>query len=250
MHACTGNFTLKPLFIWCGKPCFVAATSKPLWKVCTSQCGCTFFLHFAEEVTESDDEDNLSSVLHQRAKMPWRACGKYLSAAGILLLPLLVLSQLLKHTVMVAIDYCLAHWTSDAISGKIEIELKNCSHCEVCNASFTFLLWFSWWWSHIINLCSKICMQYPIFLVIEPLQPILKVNAFSGPQCNATHSSGLCVILLLLDLLYFHDLPDMPKPCLQSDFDIIVLFSFSCTVTLSLLSRAFWFYNIGKFQVL
>uniref|UniRef100_A0A8B9FU45 ATP binding cassette subfamily C member 8 n=1 Tax=Amazona collaria TaxID=241587 RepID=A0A8B9FU45_9PSIT len=86
-----------------------------------------------EEVTESDDEDNLSSVLHQRAKMPWRACGKYLSAAGILLLPLLVLSQLLKHTVMVAIDYCLAHWTSDAISGKTEIELKNCSRCEVCD---------------------------------------------------------------------------------------------------------------------
>ncbi|KAK2535711.1 hypothetical protein Q9233_003437 [Columba guinea] len=83
-----------------------------------------------EEVTESDDEDNLSSVLHQRAKMPWRACGKYLSAAGILLLPLLVLSQLLKHTVMVAIDYCLAHWTSDAIAGKTELELRNCSRCE------------------------------------------------------------------------------------------------------------------------
>ncbi|GAB0189957.1 ATP-binding cassette sub-family C member 8 [Grus japonensis] len=82
-----------------------------------------------EEVTESDDEDNLSSVLHQRAKMPWRACGKYLSAAGILLLPLLVLSQLLKHTVMVAIDYCLAHWTSDAIAEKTELELKNCSQC-------------------------------------------------------------------------------------------------------------------------
>uniref|UniRef100_A0A803YJ51 ATP binding cassette subfamily C member 8 n=1 Tax=Meleagris gallopavo TaxID=9103 RepID=A0A803YJ51_MELGA len=90
-----------------------------------------------EEATESDDEDNLSSVLHQRAKMPWRACGKYLSAAGILLLPLLVLSQLLKHTVMVAIDYCLARWTSDAISEKMEVELKNCSHCEVRD---TFIL--------------------------------------------------------------------------------------------------------------
>uniref|UniRef100_A0A8C3JBI8 ATP binding cassette subfamily C member 8 n=1 Tax=Calidris pygmaea TaxID=425635 RepID=A0A8C3JBI8_9CHAR len=88
-----------------------------------------------EEVTESDDEDNLSSVLHQRAKMPWRACGKYLSAAGILLLPLLVLSQLLKHTVMVAIDYCLARWTSDAISGKTELDLRNCSHCEDFNHS-------------------------------------------------------------------------------------------------------------------
>ncbi|NWI83321.1 ABCC8 protein, partial [Dryoscopus gambensis] len=82
-----------------------------------------------EEVTESDDEDNLSSVLHQRAKMPWRACGKYLSAAGILLLPLLLLSQLLKHTVMVAIDYCLALWTEHAISIKIEPEMKNCSQC-------------------------------------------------------------------------------------------------------------------------
>ncbi|XP_029894768.1 ATP-binding cassette sub-family C member 8 isoform X4 [Aquila chrysaetos chrysaetos] len=88
-----------------------------------------------EEVTESDDEDNLSSVLHQRAKMPWRACGKYLSAAGILLLPLLVLSQLLKHTVMVAIDYCLARWTSEAISVKTELELKNCSDCENFNHS-------------------------------------------------------------------------------------------------------------------
>uniref|UniRef100_G1N5E1 ATP binding cassette subfamily C member 8 n=1 Tax=Meleagris gallopavo TaxID=9103 RepID=G1N5E1_MELGA len=84
---------------------------------------------------DEEDEDNLSSVLHQRAKMPWRACGKYLSAAGILLLPLLVLSQLLKHTVMVAIDYCLARWTSDAISEKMEVELKNCSHCEVFNHS-------------------------------------------------------------------------------------------------------------------
>ncbi|XP_053139112.1 ATP-binding cassette sub-family C member 8 isoform X2 [Hemicordylus capensis] len=81
-----------------------------------------------DEIPESDDEDNLSSVLHQRAKMPWQACGKYLSSAGFLLLLLLVLSQLLKHTVMVSIDYWLAHWTSVAIS--IEVE-KNCSHCEV-----------------------------------------------------------------------------------------------------------------------
>ncbi|XP_069823859.1 ATP-binding cassette sub-family C member 8 [Dendropsophus ebraccatus] len=70
----------------------------------------------ASESEEEDDDDNLSSVLHQRAKMPWRACGKYLSSAGILLLPLLLLSQLLKHTLMVAIDFWLAQWTSDAIS--------------------------------------------------------------------------------------------------------------------------------------
>ncbi|KAM4018779.1 ATP-binding cassette sub-family C member 8 [Anomaloglossus baeobatrachus] len=70
-----------------------------------------------EEISDSDDDDdNLSSVLHQRAKMPWRACGKYLSSAGILLLPILVFSQLFKHSLLVAIDLWLAKWTSDAIS--------------------------------------------------------------------------------------------------------------------------------------
>ncbi|XP_077309834.1 ATP-binding cassette sub-family C member 8 isoform X2 [Lithobates pipiens] len=70
-----------------------------------------------EELSESeDDDDNLSSVLHQKAKMPWRACGKYLSSAGILLLPILVFSQLLKHSLLVAIDFWLAKWTWDTIS--------------------------------------------------------------------------------------------------------------------------------------
>ncbi|XP_010226248.1 PREDICTED: ATP-binding cassette sub-family C member 8, partial [Tinamus guttatus] len=64
-----------------------------------------------EEATESDDEDNLSSVLHQRAKMPWR------------------------HTVMVAIDYCLARWTSEAIVVKTELGMRNCSMCEDFNHS-------------------------------------------------------------------------------------------------------------------
>ncbi|XP_061466228.1 ATP-binding cassette sub-family C member 8 isoform X3 [Rhineura floridana] len=81
-----------------------------------------------DEIPESDDDDdNLSSVLHQRAKMPWRACGKYLTSAGFLLLPLLILSQLLKHSIMVFIDFWLAQWTSDAISSKVG---NNCSFCE------------------------------------------------------------------------------------------------------------------------
>ncbi|CAO2632591.1 ATP-binding cassette sub-family C member 8 [Lemmus lemmus] len=68
-----------------------------------------------EEEDESEEDDNLSSVLHQRAKIPWRACTKYLSSAGILLLSLLVFSQLLKHMVLVAIDYWLAKWTDSAL---------------------------------------------------------------------------------------------------------------------------------------
>uniref|UniRef100_A0A8B9JES7 ATP-binding cassette, sub-family C (CFTR/MRP), member 8 n=1 Tax=Astyanax mexicanus TaxID=7994 RepID=A0A8B9JES7_ASTMX len=68
-----------------------------------------------EESVESDDEDNLSQVMRHRATIPWRSCGKYLTSAGLLLLPLLLLSQLLKHSFMVAIDVWLAHWTSDVI---------------------------------------------------------------------------------------------------------------------------------------
>uniref|UniRef100_A0A3Q2ZTD0 ATP-binding cassette, sub-family C (CFTR/MRP), member 8 n=1 Tax=Kryptolebias marmoratus TaxID=37003 RepID=A0A3Q2ZTD0_KRYMA len=73
-----------------------------------------------EESVESDDEDNLSQVMRQRATIPWRSCGTYLSSAGLLLLTLLLLSQLLKHSLMVAIDYWLAHWTSNVITAKIE----------------------------------------------------------------------------------------------------------------------------------
>uniref|UniRef100_A0A669CB94 ATP-binding cassette, sub-family C (CFTR/MRP), member 8 n=1 Tax=Oreochromis niloticus TaxID=8128 RepID=A0A669CB94_ORENI len=64
-----------------------------------------------EESVESEDDDNLSQVMRQRATIPWRSCGTYLSSAGLLLLSLLLLSQLLKHSLMVAIDYWLAHWT-------------------------------------------------------------------------------------------------------------------------------------------
>ncbi|XP_060015566.1 ATP-binding cassette sub-family C member 8 isoform X7 [Lagenorhynchus albirostris] len=78
-----------------------------------------------EEAAESEEEDNLSSVLHQRAKIPWRACTKYLSSAGILLLSLLVFSQLLKHMVLVAIDYWLAKWTDSALI--LSPMSRNCS---------------------------------------------------------------------------------------------------------------------------
>ncbi|XP_028357053.1 ATP-binding cassette sub-family C member 8 isoform X6 [Physeter macrocephalus] len=78
-----------------------------------------------EEAAESEEEDNLSSVLHQRAKIPWRACTKYLSSAGILLLSLLIFSQLLKHMVLVAIDYWLAKWTDSALI--LSPMARNCS---------------------------------------------------------------------------------------------------------------------------
>lgn len=87
----------------------------------------------AEEAAESEEEDNLSSVLHQRAKIPWRACAKYLSSAGILLLSLLVFSQLLKHMVLVAIDYWLAKWTDSALT--LSPAARNCSLSQVWPAA-------------------------------------------------------------------------------------------------------------------
>ncbi|XP_059263616.1 ATP-binding cassette sub-family C member 8 isoform X8 [Mustela nigripes] len=83
-----------------------------------------------EEGAESEEEDNLSSVLHQRAKIPWRACAKYLSSAGVLLLSLLVFSQLLKHMVLVAIDYWLAKWTDSALT--LSPVTGNCSLSQEC----------------------------------------------------------------------------------------------------------------------
>nr|XP_054381850.1 ATP-binding cassette sub-family C member 8 isoform X15 [Pongo abelii] len=88
-----------------------------------------------EEAAESEEDDNLSSVLHQRAEIPWRACAKYLSSAGILLLSLLVFSQLLKHMVLVAIDYWLAKWTDSALT--LTPAARNCSLSQECTLDQT-----------------------------------------------------------------------------------------------------------------
>uniref|UniRef100_A0A7N8XZ38 ATP-binding cassette, sub-family C (CFTR/MRP), member 8 n=1 Tax=Mastacembelus armatus TaxID=205130 RepID=A0A7N8XZ38_9TELE len=97
-----------------------------------------------EESVESDDDDSLSQVMRQRATIPWRSCGTYLSSAGVLMLTLLLLSQLLKHSLMVAIDYWLAHWTSRVITAKIDASAHNCTAVQDCGFSHSwYLLVFS-----------------------------------------------------------------------------------------------------------
>lgn len=54
----------------------------------------------------------MSTVLRLRTKMPWRTCWRYLTSGGFFLLFLMIFSKLLKHSVIVAIDYWLATWTS------------------------------------------------------------------------------------------------------------------------------------------
>ncbi|KAM6926321.1 ATP-binding cassette sub-family C member 8 isoform 2-T2 [Lycodopsis pacificus] len=87
-----------------------------------------------EESIESDDDDNMSQVMRQRATISWSSCGAYLSSAGVLLLTLLLLSQLLKHSLMVAIDYWLAHWTSNVIAAKIKATPPNCTVVQDCHS--------------------------------------------------------------------------------------------------------------------
>ncbi|XP_063336095.1 ATP-binding cassette sub-family C member 8 isoform X5 [Pelmatolapia mariae] len=93
-----------------------------------------------EESVESEDDDNLSQVMRQRATIPWRSCGTYLSSAGLLLLSLLLLSQLLKHSLMVAIDYWLAHWTSHVITAKKDASVHNCTIVQDCGFSHSWYL--------------------------------------------------------------------------------------------------------------
>ncbi|XP_052336655.1 ATP-binding cassette sub-family C member 8-like isoform X1 [Oncorhynchus keta] len=92
-----------------------------------------------EESVESEEDDSLSQAMRHRTTIPWRSCGVYLSSAG-LLLPLLLLSQLFKHTLMVAIDYWLAHWTSHVITAKMDATGRNCTVAQECGFSHSLYL--------------------------------------------------------------------------------------------------------------
>ncbi|XP_031754293.1 ATP-binding cassette sub-family C member 9 isoform X4 [Xenopus tropicalis] len=66
-----------------------------------------------EEEEEEDEDETMSTAMRLRTKFPWRTCWRYLTSGGYLLLFLMIFSKLLKHSVIVAIDYWLASWTSE-----------------------------------------------------------------------------------------------------------------------------------------
>ncbi|XP_071358346.1 ATP-binding cassette sub-family C member 9 isoform X7 [Trachinotus anak] len=65
-----------------------------------------------EEEVEEEDDDNLSTTTNRRSKIPWKVCWCYMSSGGFFMVFLMVSCKLLKHSVIVAIDYWLALWTS------------------------------------------------------------------------------------------------------------------------------------------
>uniref|UniRef100_A0A9J7ZQQ1 ATP-binding cassette, sub-family C (CFTR/MRP), member 8b n=1 Tax=Cyprinus carpio carpio TaxID=630221 RepID=A0A9J7ZQQ1_CYPCA len=85
-----------------------------------------------EDSTTSTDEDSLRAELRHRTTIPWSSFATYLRAAGLLLLPLLVLSQLTKHSLMVAIDFWLAHWTSRVIAASQRNTYFYLVFCGLC----------------------------------------------------------------------------------------------------------------------
>ncbi|XP_060886296.1 ATP-binding cassette sub-family C member 9 isoform X2 [Labrus mixtus] len=65
-----------------------------------------------EEEEEEEEDDNMSTTTNRRSKIPWRVCWRYLSSGGFFMVFLMISSKLLKHSVIVAIDYWIAKWTS------------------------------------------------------------------------------------------------------------------------------------------
>uniref|UniRef100_A0A8C1S8T9 ATP-binding cassette, sub-family C (CFTR/MRP), member 9 n=1 Tax=Cyprinus carpio TaxID=7962 RepID=A0A8C1S8T9_CYPCA len=90
-----------------------------------------------EEEVEEDDDDNMSTTTSRRSKIQWKMCCRYLSSGGFLMVFLMVSSKLAKHSVMVAIDYWLAAWTS---SNPHNQSLVTC-HCCFLFEMLSFILY-------------------------------------------------------------------------------------------------------------
>ncbi|XP_051911524.1 ATP-binding cassette sub-family C member 9 isoform X2 [Hippocampus zosterae] len=82
-----------------------------------------------EEEEEEEDEDNLSTTTSRRSKVPWKVCWCYLSSGGFFMVFLMMACKLLKHSVIMAIDYWLAIWTSNH-SNRTAVPSAN-GTCEV-----------------------------------------------------------------------------------------------------------------------
>ncbi|XP_074554048.1 ATP-binding cassette sub-family C member 9 isoform X2 [Halichoeres trimaculatus] len=98
-----------------------------------------------EEEEEEEEDDNMSTITNnRRSKIPWRVCCCYLSSGGFLMVFLMVFSKLLKHSVIVAIDYWLAKWTTfksnqsqsiDAMTSSMNSSMNSAMNSSMSNAT-------------------------------------------------------------------------------------------------------------------
>ncbi|MEQ2203475.1 hypothetical protein XENOCAPTIV_030693, partial [Xenoophorus captivus] len=101
---------------------------------------------------------------------------------------------LLKHTLMVAIDYWLAHWTSHVITAKIDANAHNCTLVK-CLSRSTLLC---------LSALGVISYVTPVFLItLLPLavacyfiQKYFRVASSESPCCDLQEYVGACVVLV------------------------------------------------------
>uniref|UniRef100_A0AAQ4S6M8 ATP-binding cassette, sub-family C (CFTR/MRP), member 8 n=1 Tax=Gasterosteus aculeatus aculeatus TaxID=481459 RepID=A0AAQ4S6M8_GASAC len=135
-----------------------------------------------EESVESEDGENLSQVMRHRATIPWHSCGTYLSSAGVLLLTVLLLSQLLKHTLMVAIDYWLAHWTSNVIAAKIAATARNCTIVKTCHSWYLSVFSVLCCLGIVLCLASSVAVEWTGLKVAKELHHDLLNKIILAPM--------------------------------------------------------------------
>uniref|UniRef100_A0A673APT6 ATP-binding cassette, sub-family C (CFTR/MRP), member 9 n=1 Tax=Sphaeramia orbicularis TaxID=375764 RepID=A0A673APT6_9TELE len=149
-----------------------------------------------EEEEEEEEDDNLSTTTIRRSKIPWKVCWCYLSSGGFFMVFLMVSSKLLKHSVIVAIDYWLAVWTSSKTNQSDETVMNSSSETNdyylpvfiiLCAAGITLCLITSLTVEFLglsaatnlhHNLLNKIIHAPIRFFDITPLGQIL--NRFSA----------------------------------------------------------------------
>uniref|UniRef100_A0AAY5ES54 ATP-binding cassette, sub-family C (CFTR/MRP), member 9 n=1 Tax=Electrophorus electricus TaxID=8005 RepID=A0AAY5ES54_ELEEL len=105
-----------------------------------------------EEQEEEDEEDSLSTTTSRRSKIPWKVCWRYLSSGGFLLVFVVVTSKLAKHSVMVAIDYWLAAWTSS--------NFNTMEHKPIINSDWNCSSFLRLFRDHFA------CSYVPVFIIL------------------------------------------------------------------------------------
>ncbi|XP_058243562.1 ATP-binding cassette sub-family C member 8 [Hemibagrus wyckioides] len=113
--------------------------ASPVWTIGISPAS-SLVVRQVKDGSLCTDEDSLTTELRQRNTMLWGSLGTYLRTAGLLLLSLLILSQLTKHSLMLAIDYWLAYWTSQAITARLDSAERNCTSAQNCVLSHSLYL--------------------------------------------------------------------------------------------------------------
>uniref|UniRef100_A0A3B4XSG5 ATP-binding cassette, sub-family C (CFTR/MRP), member 9 n=1 Tax=Seriola lalandi dorsalis TaxID=1841481 RepID=A0A3B4XSG5_SERLL len=134
-----------------------------------------------EEEVEEEDDDNLSTTTNRRSKIPWKVCWCYMSSGGFFMVFLMVSCKLLKHSVIVAIDYWLALWTSSKTNQSMSVFIILCAAgitlCLITSLTVEFLGLSAATNLHH-NLLNKIIHAPIRFFDITPLGQIL--NRFSA----------------------------------------------------------------------